>query len=262
MGVLRKGADMNHTHHTYKRNFIKSVIFRLDFPIPILSLAEGKPPAGFQRAVLKSFPLREEKKTVLQQVELTPDSVTSHRTEAKQYGFFDPDRATQIGLAPTFLWVEQTVYKGFERFEALTGTALDGLFGTWPDTAINRLGLRYINAIDEPREASAIDWSDFIQPQLLAALSVLPGSENLARFLVQAEMRGDDHRLRLVTGMPNSDFPGLVRQRNFLIDIDVYIQEALEQDEIKETLQRFHDIVIQYFEKAITQKFRDYLDRD
>ena len=119
---------MNHTHHTYKRNFIKSVIFRLDFPIPILSLAEGKPPAGFQRAVLKSFPLREEKKTVLQQVELTPDSVTSYRTEAKQYGFLDPDRVTQIGLAPTFLWVEQTVCKGFERFEALTGTALDGLF--------------------------------------------------------------------------------------------------------------------------------------
>lgn len=253
---------MNHEHHTYKRNFIKSVIFRLDFPIPIPSLAEGTPPAHFQRAVLKSFPLSEEKKTILQQVKLTPDDVTHLRTEAKQYGFFDPDRTTQIGLAPTFLWVEQTVYKGFERFEALVRIAIDSLFGTWPDTTINRLGLRYINAIDEPREACAIEWSDFIQPQLLGALSVLPDSEKLARFLVQAEMRGDDHRSRLIAGMPNPDFPGLVRQRNFLIDIDVYIQEALEQDEIEQTLEKFHDIVIQYFERAITQKFRDYLDRN
>ena len=62
--------------------------------------------------------------------------------------------------------------------------------------------------------------------------------------------------------MPNSDFPGLVRQRNFLIDIDVYIQEALEPDEIRRHLQRFRDIVIQYFVKAITRKLRDYLDRD
>jgi uncharacterized protein (TIGR04255 family) len=257
---MRKGADMK--DHTYKRNFIKSVIFRLDFPIPVLSLAEGKRPTEFQRAVLKSFPLREEKKTVLQQVELTPDSVASHRSEAKLFSFFDPDRTTQIGLAPTFMWVEQTAYRGFEQFEALTSIGIDGLFRTWPDTAVNRLGLRYINGIDEPREASPTDWNEFIQPKLLEALSVFPGSENLARFLVQAEVRGDDYRLRLVTGMPNPDFPGLVRQRNFLIDIDVYIQEALDQGEIKEKLQKFHGIVIQYFEKAITQKFRVYLDRD
>lgn len=77
---------MNHEHHTYRRNFIKSVIFRLDFPIPIPSLAEGTPPTHFQRAVLKSFPLSEEKKTILQQVKLTPDDVTHHRSEAKLYG--------------------------------------------------------------------------------------------------------------------------------------------------------------------------------
>jgi uncharacterized protein (TIGR04255 family) len=249
-------------HHIYKRHFIKSVIFRIDFPIPIPSLDALERPNDFQRAVLNSFPILEETKMFKQETKMSPEGMVNNQKESRLYNFYNSDRTCHIGLESSFLFIEHTRYAGYDDFISLEELVFNSLFTSWPDTPVNRLGLRYLNEINLPNPTDILNWSQYINPNLLSALGLFGGSDKLTRYIVHSEFRSNDHFARIVTGIPNPDYPGLIRQRKFVIDIDLYTNEAVDKQEIRPKLDIYHDAVISYFENSITQPLRDYMDAE
>jgi uncharacterized protein (TIGR04255 family) len=247
-------------HHIYKSHFIKSVVFRIDFPIPIPSLEALEKPIEFQRAVLGTFPIMEETKVVKGEVQFTPQGVNTKQKDKFLFNFKNPEKTCTLGLTSEFLFIEHTKYDGYENFIRLVELATNSLFRLWPTTPINRLGLRYQNEINIPNPQNRLDWSQFISPRLLSAQGLFGGTDKLTRYIVHSEVKTDDYFGRIVTGIPNPDYPGTIQQRQFVIDIDIYLSEAIDQQEIKPKLDLFHDAIIGYFETAIEQPLRDHMD--
>lgn len=246
-------------HHVYKRHFIKNVIFRIDFPIAIQSLEACERPVEFQRAVLGEFPILEEQNTVKQEVQLSADGVRSTQKEARLYTFHNSNRTCKIGLEYSFLFLEDTDYQGFDAFSRLVDLAVNSLYTIWPNIPVNRLGLRYLNEISIPGINAVTEWERFINSGLLAAIN-LYGSEKLSRYIVQTEFKGEDYSARILTGIPNPDYPGLIRQQQFIVDLDLYTNEAIERQDIRLRIDRYHEAIINYFENSITQSLREYMD--
>ncbi len=247
---------------TYRRNFIDPVIFRLDFPVAIESLLAGERPTEFQRAILGAFPVPEDSPRLQQMLEMTPAGVrqVQHR-EWTRFQFYDADRGSAVTLEPSFLAIEEKNYRGFQRFRGLLELVVNQLFQVWPQTAVNRIGLRYVNKI-EPEDGDPLDWGMYINEALIAALQLLGDPDSLSRLVITAEFRGEDYRARVRAGLPNPDFPGLIRRKQFLLDIDVYQQQAIDESDIMGMVDAFHDIATRHFESSITDGLREYLDRE
>jgi len=247
---------------TYRRNFIDPVVFRLDFPIEIESLLAGERPTEFQRAILGMFPVPEESPRLQQMLEMSPAGVSQvqHR-EWTRYQFYDADRGSVVALEPSFLAIEQKNYRGFQWFRGLVEGVVNQLFEAWPQIAVNRIGLRYVNKI-EPEDGDPLDWAMYINEALIAALQFLGDPDSLSRLVITAEFRGENYRARVHAGIPNTDFPGLIRRKQFILDIDVYQQQAIDQSDIMGMVDVFHDIATQHFESSITDGLREYLDRE
>lgn len=247
---------------TYRRNFIDPVIFRLDFPVAIESLLARQRPSEFQRAILTAFPVPEEFPTVEQLVEISPEGVRQVRSrEWIRYQFSDADRTSVVSLEPSFVAVQQKSYTGFQQFRALIESVVNELFRVWPETAVNRIGLRYVNKI-EPENGDPLDWATYINEYLVAVLRLLGDRDTLSRLVTTAEFRGEDYRARIRAGIANPDFPGLIRRKQYLLDIDVYQRQAIDQPDIMATVDTFHDVATRHFETSITNGLREYLNTE
>lgn len=247
---------------TYRRNFIAPVIFRLDFVVAIESVLGRERPSRFHRAILTGFPVPEEFPMLEQTVEMSPSGVSGvQRREWRRYQYSDADKVSMVILEPSFVAIEQKNYSGFQQFRALVELVVNQLFQVWPQTAANRIGLRYVNKI-EPEDGNPLDWATYINQDLIAALRLLGDPARLSRLVTVAEFRGEDYRARVRAGIPNPDFPGLIRRKQFLLDIDVYQQQEVDQTDIMDILDAFHDIATEHFESSITDGLREYLDRE
>ena len=249
-------------HHIYRRHYIKAVVFRIDFPIPIPSIDNSERPAEFQRRVLEVFPIQEETKTYKQMAQFSPAGVQGQSKESILYTFYNSDHTCKIGLDSNFMFIEHTGYQGFENFSNLVTLATNSIFEIWPATVVNRLGLRYVNEITIPSGRDVLDWSGYINGQLLSAIGLYANADNMSRFLVQTEMRSADYFARILAGILNPDYPGIIRKGLFNIDIDIYTNEAVDKQDIRQKVETYHDAVINIFESSITQGLRDFMDAE
>ncbi len=105
------------------------------------------------------------------------------------------------------------------------------------------------------------DWTEYLNPNLISMFSMVDDKTAIARAFNNLEMNYGDLKLTFLYGMYNFDYPEPIRQKSFTLDFDGYIARQQTREEIGESLDALHGKISGYFEKSITDKFRELMSR-
>ncbi|GIU30688.1 TIGR04255 family protein [Shewanella sp. MBTL60-007] len=240
----------------YTNPFLKEVIFRVDFPTPLTNISEAVSPAVL-RAIFENFPISEPQVLQAQELQISGSSVTTSSQEIKKWVYHGREREKSISLESqsiTMAIKRYTTYaNAFEEFQKVLGA----LFNENKDLFASRIGVRYINSL-ELNEPSPLTWGEYIHEDILGIVS-FHAAENISRVFHVLEYNFDGQSLKYQFGLPNPDYPAVIKQKQFILDLDSYFTGAYDEREIVECINKCHFKIQELFEKSITEKTRDLM---
>lgn len=241
-----------------KKNFIKQVIARIDFPDP-LPITENLP-ERLKKAALKYFPIPEPTNIIGKELELSSDAFAQREIfKGTQWNFYGKNREKKLTIDPTTLFVEYQTYQGFPKFKAEFLEILGCFFDQYSDLYVRRFGLRYINHI-ELAETKPLEWSQYIDQKLLHIFDSVGDLNKLSRTLQVADFNYSDFLMRFTFGMHNPDYPAIIKQKIFLLDYDAYLDTLQNFNDVTSNLERFHKEIRKFFRSSLKESLIDKVD--
>ncbi|MCF8078628.1 MAG: TIGR04255 family protein [Desulfobacterales bacterium] len=243
----------------YKKNFLTEVVARVDFVSPIGDIA-NRLPKKLSRKILEYFPIDEPKTGIMQQVEVGIEGVQTQKKEFTEWNFFGRNREKRLLVGPDFFFITYSKYKTFEGLRDEFLDIMEVYFDCFEDAQPSRFGLRYINQISL-KEENPLEWSDYINSQLLGLFSYNVGNAEPIRIFHNIEfLQEDSFYLRFQFGVHNPDFPAPVRKKIFILDYDAYFKGPIEPQDLSTFIDQYHKAIQNQFESNITEKLRKIMN--
>jgi uncharacterized protein (TIGR04255 family) len=255
------------THYEYETNFIKTVVFRIDFS-PIMKLTT-EIPVDFQDKIRDELPKFKEEKIYEFINFLSKDPNTDepiHIQDKKiwpQFVFLSKEELKKVSLVYNYLAIEFIEYSTYNDFSKCIEKIYSIFRETYKTLDITRLGLRYINNI-EIKEGNPLDWENLINPILTHTINEFSDKEDnifkndISRSLSQITFKKDEYSLGFRYGIYNSAFPSKIAKKEFILDFDCYTQDVNEQNVIELT-RSFNEIIRNFFELCIEDGLREIM---
>lgn len=243
----------------YKKNYLTNVIARIDFVSPLTDLNSGLP-SEISKTALINFPIAEPQKVLRKELQIAPKELKQREKEYMQWTFHGKDREKKLEISPTAILVEYTGYVSYEKMRDQFIEVLQAFFSIYKDVVCSRIGLRYINNIALENESDPLDWEDLLNEKLLSALAFYPDNQFLARSFHNLELNFGEYNLRYQFGIINPDYPAVIKQKSFILDMDAYYRGNLDHNNIGENLDEYHDRIQEIFEMSITPKMKELLN--
>lgn len=238
----------------YPNNFLKEVIFRIDFhPISEL-MGEKGTPETIQEFITKSFPQLETHEQ--NNVTFVPDNQEIFKEasiDKNKIWEYKQNDEKKLELTPSSLVL---VYNGeyySSHKEILNDMSLilDGLKACSVKST-SALGLRYINEII-PKEKK--DWNKWIDPNLHNFNAVLQ-EDGLIRSISKIEYKIDDYFLSFQFGQFNLNYPSTTIKDDFVLDYDCYTHSVDDINNLEDNFKNMNKIIRDFFEKSICEDLR------
>lgn len=242
----------------YTKHYLREVIARVDFPSPLENIAT-RLPKEITEIALEHFPIAEPRKAVAQELQMSPEKVSSKKTEFTEWRFFGKDRDKTLTITPRSLVISYSSYRSYGTLRNEFLSPLTTLLGEFPEVVINRLGLRYINHISIPN-GNPLEWQDFLNGSMLGIFDFYPDKQAISRAFHVLEFNFDEFNLKFQYGMHNPDYPASIKKKVFALDLDAYRQGSLTLEEIRQDLDTFHSRIQELFELSITEQLRGIMN--
>jgi uncharacterized protein (TIGR04255 family) len=243
----------------YQKAFLNEVIARLDFVAPLEGF-ENSFPSKLANVISTHFPISEPTETIAQELQLTADALHHRETRFKQWNFFGKEREKQVTIAAPFLYVSYKRYTTYEDMKANFSAVIDAMKKVSPDAKVGRFGLRYINNIEISDLSTPTSWDEYISKPLLETIPFFKTPSQLTRLFHIAELKIEELDVRFQFGMPNPDFPAIMKRPLFVLDFDAYVQTAHELNESIQHMEKAHTAIQSLFEDSITDKLRSKMN--
>lgn len=241
----------------YKNSFLKDVIFRVDFPTPLKNITESVSP-NLARAIMKSFPIAEPQTIQAQDVKIDHEGVTTSTEEVKKWVYHGKEREKTLFLDYQSVTMSIQKYKTYDAAFGEFKLILDAIFEENKGLFSSRIGVRYINSIDL-NEGNPLEWDEYINANILGIVS-FHHTEYISRVFHILEFNFDGQSLKCQFGIPNPDYPAVIKRKQFVLDLDSYFSGVFELAEIYESIESCHQRIQEFFEKSITDKTRDLME--
>ena len=242
-----------------KRNFLKQVITRIDFAVPLRSM-RTRINQRFIRARIKHYPIQEPIKMIKDASRLLSEPAKIRTMEKRTDWFFHSrNREEKLCINDTCMFIDVGKYESFLKLQSHFVSVLESLFNNYKNVSISRFGLRYINHIEE-NELDPTDWNGYLNSDLLSIFEFADSREAISRAFHILDMNYDDMNLTFQYGMHNPDYPAPIRKKLFVLDFDAYIEAALTKEEVLRNLDIFHGKIESYFERCFLEKGRKVLN--
>jgi uncharacterized protein (TIGR04255 family) len=227
-------------HRVFERNPLVAVIVELRF-FPILKVPAKI--ADFQDGVRATFPAFQEAKSQMINLGPSPVEVRSEHL----FTFTKADQSATLSLSTSSLSLESRRHERREQLFADVGVGMAALSTAFGPIATNRLGLRYVDIVDDERIASdlgrATSWDRLISPQFGAVpanLADLQGTQ-FACEIASPTANGGGQTVRY----------GLIKdadgRRKFRLDVDRYVEGLIEPANVVSLLNTFADDIFAVF---------------
>lgn len=236
---------------SYKRNYVKEVVCRLDFASPILSLRNSMPKEIYE-IVKKYYPIAEPIDVIGTELNINPiNGPVINQVATKQWQFLSRDRKNKCSIESSAVIFSITNYNIFEEARNSFVDILKIVMNTFGDNQGKRLGLRYINVF--PLKGN----ETWIESKFYDAISAHK-VETTMKLLTSIEYAVIEKDLFVILkyGYNNPDYPAIMKKEDFLIDIDSYSSGIIYEDDLDKLVDDMHDEVQKCFESMITDTFR------
>ena len=244
-----------HDEICYEDPFLKDVIARIDFVVPLEGL-EKTLPSKLANVISEDFPISEPVDAISQELQISGEGVKHRQSQFKQWNFYGREREKQLSIAAQFIFLTYKKYTAYEDMKRQFEKVIDELNKTFPDTNIKRFGLRYINIIEIQELPTPLSWDNYISPGLLENLKFFIDPNPLIRLIQIAELKYEDLIVRFQFGMPNPDYPAIMKRPQFVLDLDAYVQTAHGLRDSLLYIDQAHERIQVLFERSITDPLR------
>lgn len=246
---------------TYKKNFLSSVIFRIDFDeIELGQLS------AFSKKIKTSFPITEQKDA--QEFSGILDSKTgvfNHSNKKKTvWQFFNSDKSKLLEIDNNFIVLSYSKYKDSSVLIKDIEDIFSEFIKQFEVKTIRRIGLRYRNDIDMKKEPSPLKWDKYISKDLISNLKFIESNKiKTSRSLGQIIVREDDAYITFNYGLTNRDYPNEIVKKEFLLDYDCVSKFPTEIKDfsIIDVVKKYNKYVEDLFELSITDGLRVVLNK-
>ena len=248
----------------YKNNFLKQVIFRIDFNNTISEIDKtGLLNEDLSNLINQHFPLVEriegfEGGLKIDITKFTPELQNTQKVY--RFQFYDSQRENSIIIDSKSITLVNVKYNSYEEYKQILLNIKDKFFEVYKDISIKRVGLRYINEI-ELLETSFFNWSKYLDKNIIGFINVAPNKSDIIRVINRIEIKKENHNLSFQYGLANPDYPAKIKRKNFVIDLDAY-SGTIAISDIDIYIDIFHDSIQDVFEKSITDKLREVLNAE
>lgn len=250
----------------YKKNYLKDVILRIDFPNTSLKL-QDEVPISITKKILPHYPIPEKRDLIEKTVKISGSSDESPVEVIKEYtqwSFQSKNRDKAFCISNHYLYFDHKVWdcKSFKQVEEIFLSLLDDIFDLNPEIQITRLGLRYINHVKLDELDTPTDWSKYLNNKMLCIFYLADDKHAISRAFNNLELNYGEVRLKFQYGMHNPDYPAPIRKKLFILDYDAYSESLQDKKEIKANLNETHRRIIEFFEQSITEELRIIMRRE
>lgn len=249
----------------YSRNFLASVICRVDF-FNLLT-DEQVQDSHLHKLIMRYYP-RKGMNEIIQLNHLKFNMSSSSRgfSEEKQnllqITFSSTADRNIVKLTNSYLLFEIKDYKDFGSLFSVYSEIVSDLYLGKKITA-RRIGLRYINSFD--RSSNKI-YKSYFSPAIAVALdkSIVDHDQSFVftRSMHRAEYLINDMQLVFNYGLNNKSYPnGLSDNSEFMLDYDCYLESIIDKmDDALHALRQAHSNIQTLFEASITSQLRKYME--
>lgn len=165
-------------------------------------------------------------------VSLTVTPTGHQQTQDNQHGWIlaSADRKISVTIYPSLIAVQTTKY---DHFQASLGeplaNALRHFMKITGNTVVNRIGVRFINKLQDSHATTPSFWVEHIRPGFVGPLT-----ESISSLVVathqQTQLQLDDTSgARIISGVFREQTSE--SQYSFLVDLDVFKEQAFEYEE-------------------------------
>lgn len=248
----------------YRKNFLKQVIFRVDFENEII-LDDARIEI-FKKIVAKDFPEKREQKeyskffSIGKPVDGQPPIQENIVNERIIHQFVNVAKGKTMSLAEGYILFEATKYKHFTEFSKSVDLIIRAI-ETYEIANLKRIGLRYINeiALDEK---NPLNWHGYINADLTCNVE-FNGLKDFKwlKNLSQSILRKGDFKIIFNYGVNNPDFPNELVQKHFILDIDCYTDFLTEAKNLKANSIHMNDLATKLFEASIGKKLKTLMQK-
>lgn len=247
----------------YKRNYLTTVVARVDFAISPDNL-DRQLPDDLKRQICKKFPVPADPVDCIQtKLFMHSNEDKAVKTDKwKRWDFYTKRRNRQVRIEQNFFCLEYNKYLSFDHLKKDFLALTEWVTNSFPDATFGRLGLRYIDTFEFPKDKQPLNWAKWINRNLLASLRVPTNREKqfLVRTIQNLELNYGDLRLRFTYGISNPDYPSPIKRKQFIFDTDAFYNGFFEADKIPTMLDQFHTKIVEFFEANITEHMRTHLN--
>lgn len=243
----------------YKNNFLKRVIFRIDF-----DRAELGKLKDFLGKIEKTFPIVEEKKGEegIINFNFKTKELQQESSSLITWNIYNKSKTVKIQIQPKFLTIEHLKYQDSSELLSNVSIAAD-FIKTFGIKTINRLGLRYINEI-KLENKDLLEWAPYINKNLLSSIAFSQEIEKtISRTMGMIVFKEDFGNINFNYGLWNSTYPGAISEKVFILDFDAYSKFPLDTEEINlpEMVKEYNKGIEALFEFSIEVGLRKILNK-
>jgi uncharacterized protein (TIGR04255 family) len=166
------------------------------------------------------------------------------------------DNSWIVTLLPDQAALETTAYETWEgTFRDRLFQLIEAVANTLDPTAVQRVGLRYVDRFREEEVEAPSGWSGRIRDELLGVVI----HEHLGRGVVASQQQvlfeGDgDRKVALRHGLVSGDGEeGL----DYIIDVDAFEEgfRVFELENLRESIEELHTLCLAVFQQSLTEDF-------
>ena len=230
------------TQKFFNKNYLKEIIFRIDFhPVHILS-GEYANPNVFEEYILDEFP--DEPTQVL-----INDGENSNVQNLDSIWVYQKEDYKKIQISNSYVILSYNgeYYDNKKPFLEDVERIIQALIkiGVEKSTFI---GLRYINEITPVNPIK--NWENWINPDLINFKFNIPES-NMIRSLSKTEYKIKDYSFSFQYGQFNLNYPSSVIRDDFILDYDCFTSNVEEISELRNIYLEMNEIIYNFFIKSI-----------
>jgi uncharacterized protein (TIGR04255 family) len=238
----------------YQRNFLKNVIFRIDFS-PIVRLQKELSP-DFQDSLRDNFPSLEAQVATEFHTAITEGRRIDETLNSHLWHFNNSERTQRIIISYKSLVIEFLEYTHFSEFSQIVEKVYSVFSNIYKPIDLQRLGLRYVNNI-VMNSGHPLEWAELINPHLTHQIEhFIADKTQLSRAMSQSTLLRGDHTIVFSYGIYNSEFPARISRKEYILDYDCFTTD-FENDDLMVRLYEYNKEILELFENSITDGLRE-----